>query len=188
MISVLLGLAVCLAPVTFTLAPMVFTTGCASVSNVDTNTINTTAIILRGAARDGAVIAMQENPETKKYFQLASQVLSTFITGKDYTPGAFQTALLNINVEELNNPWVQIGIGTVIDLYQLYFGQYIKGQVNGDLIAQAFITAVQDGFNMALGQPVSPTKKYFSRYGGFSAQPPMPFGTTGGVLPRPVKK
>lgn len=183
LISALLGLTVCLAPLAFVTAPVVLTTGCTTI-NVDTNVVDTTAIILRGAARDGAIIAMQENPETKKYFQLATQVLSTFLTGKDFTPGAFQKALLEVNAEELANPWVQIGVGTVIDLYQLYFGQYVKGKVNGDVIAKAFITAVQDGFNMALGQPVSATKRYYR------AGPPMPpvGGMTHGVLPRPLKK
>lgn len=145
--------------------------GCATLPP---GSIDTTAVILRGAARDGAVVAMQQDPGTKKYFQLASAVLSTFVTGKDYSPGAFQSALLAVDGPELQNPWVQIGMGTVIDLYQLYYGQYVQGKINGVADAKILLVAVQDGLNAALGQPVP--------VGAVLAVPPH------AVLPRPIKR
>lgn len=171
-ISLLIVLACCIAPVAL-VGP-----GCVGPASVDQQAIDTTAIILRGAARDGAIVAMQDNPATKAYFELASEVLGTFLTGKDVTPGAFQTALLGIKLKELESPWVQIGLGTVIDLYQLYYGQYVKNKVNGDAYAKAFLVAIQDGFNMALGKPITPSKYRYHSQG-------KACGVS--VLPRPMK-
>ena len=170
-------LAACLVPVT------IVSTGCVTtVTTNDQQVINATAVILRGAARDGAVVAMQDDPNTKQYFALAATALSAFVTGKDYSPGAFQAALLNIKSPALTNQWVQIGLGTVIDLYQLYYGQYVQNTVNSSAVAQAFITAIQDGLNEALGNPVSATRRYYN-----AARPSVPPAVTG-VLPRPIKK
>jgi len=182
---------------TVLLPSLTLTTGCnmlsgSSTNSVDTNTINATAIILRAAAQDGAVIAMQDDPTTKQYFELATVAMSTFLTGKDYSPAAFQTALLALNVPALTNAWVQIGLGTVIDLYQLYFGQYAQNAVNGNEIASAFITAIQDGFNAALGNPVSKLKRYDAPLyrkstRQLSAGNPFPIQSYN-ILPRPIKK
>jgi hypothetical protein len=151
--------AACVAVVCLSAALSIVQTGCTTDANgntvIDTNTVDNTAIILRSAARDGAIIAIQDDPSSKGYFQLAATSISAFLTGKDYTPGSFQKALLVIDSKDLTNQWVQIGIGTTIDLYQLYYGQYVKGQVNSNEIARAFLTAIQDGFNQALGNAVS---------------------------------
>lgn len=161
------------------IAALAIATGCANGPTVNQNTIDSTAVVLRGAARDGAIVAMQDNADTRRYFELAAASLETFLTGKDYTPGALQDLLMSIT-DQTYNPWVQISAGTVIDLYQLYFGQYVKGSLDKSAIAKAFITAVQDGFNQALGKPVSLKAGRNTK---------APAGYTGtGVLPRPVRR
>ncbi len=116
------------------------------------------------------------NTNNAEYFKLAASAISTFITGKDYSPGAFQSALMDLNVPQLNDPYVKIGIGTVVDLYQLYYGLYVKGGVVSNApVAIEFLTAVQDGFNQATGSPVTLT-----------AVRGRPAALTGAVLPRPI--
>lgn len=161
------------------LAPVALTTpGCTALGSISQSTIDNTATVLRGAARDGAIVAIQKNPNTQKYFELAVVSLETFITGKDYSPGAFQKVLLSVTIPDKSDPYLQITIGTAIDLYQLYFGEYVKGKVNGDYAAKTFLVAIQDGFNQALGKPVS-TKSFKV------AKPGTPQSS---VLPRPIKK
>ena len=157
--------------------------GCSTTTNtkIDPGVVDTTAVVLRGAARDGAVIAIQNNPETKQYFAIAASTLETFITGKDYTPGAFQAALTSIKSSEIQNPYVQIGIGTVVDLYQLYFSQYAKNALQSNDVAKAFVVAIQDGFNQALGNPV--TVAHYMPGSALKASP----GSATKVLPRPIK-
>lgn len=168
---------------------MLFTNGCAlfgggssGTNAIPQTTIDATAIILRGAARDGAVVAMTPpngNANNAQYFNLAATSIGAFVTGKDYTPGSFQKALMGVNSPQLHDPYVQIGIGTVVDLYQLYYIQYVQPNVASNApVALEFLTSIQDGFNEALGNPVSVSK---------SLKAVRPSGVPGDILPRPIK-
>jgi hypothetical protein len=154
-------------------------TGCGTVSPTDQTIIDSTAAVLRGAARDGAVVAMTPptgNTNNAEYFRLAASAIGTFVTSKDTSPAAFQAALTSLNVPQLNDPYVKIGIGTVVDLYQLYYGIYVKGNVVSNApVALELLTSVQDGFNQALGNPVTSLMLRRSSV-----------GMVGDVLPRPI--
>ncbi len=173
----------CLASTTLlvSLAPVVLTTGCVSPGGAGTNvvnqgTIDATAVLLKGAAQAGALAAIQNDKGNAKYFELAADSISTFLTTTNYTPGAFQNALMGVigNSGALTNAYVTIGIGTVIDLYQLYYGQYVKGQINGNAYAGEFLTAIQNGFYMALGKPIPLARQ-------------LKVVPVGCPLPRPIK-
>lgn len=135
--------------------------------------IDSIAVVLRGSARAGAVFAIQDDPENAKYFQLAAAAIGTFATGTKTDPASFQAALVAVGVPD--NQWVRLGLGTVVDLYQFYYGAYVKGQVANNAYARAFLRAVQDGFNEALGEPTAHIA---------AAHRPAPAG----VFPRPIKK
>jgi len=120
--------------------------------------IDAAAVVLRGVARAGALAAI--TPPTGQtnnaaYFAAASDALGTFISRTNYTPGALQQDLLSINVPVLHDVYVQIAIGSVVDLYQLYYGQYVQSNLasNAPVVVE-FATAIQDGFNQALGRQV----------------------------------
>jgi len=171
-------------------APVAFT-GCGALSGGGTGTnnqaqIDATALILQNSARVGAIAAITPptgDTNNAAYFKLASQSIGAFLTGTNYSPAAFQQALLQINVPQAKNVWVQLGIGAVIDLYQVYFSQYVQGQLNGNMAAGTFLLAVQNGFNQALGQPVAPTPPEFAHQ---NLQ--LGHGVSSSVLPRPLKK
>lgn len=153
--------------------------GCGTVSPTDQTIVDSTAAVLRGAARDGALVAITPpagNTNNAEYFRLAATTIGTFVTSKDTSPAAFQAALMDLNVPQLNDPYVKIGIGTVVDLYQLYYGIYVKPNVASNApVALELLTSVQDGFNQALGNPVT---ALMARRGSV--------GMTGNVLPRPI--
>lgn len=168
-------------------------TGCGSLAGgggTGTNSqasIDATALILQNSARVGAIAAMDPktgDPKNAAYFQLAAQALGVFVTGTNYSPAAFQDALLKINVPQANNVWVQLGIGAVIDLYQVYFSQYVHNQLNGNVAAGTFILAIQNGFNQALGQPSVPAPPAAMGVGNLQ----LGHGVGSQVLPRPLKK
>jgi len=104
------------------------------------------------------------------------------LTGKDYSPAAFQQALLAIKIPGASDIWVQLAIGGVVDLYQVYFSQYVQGQVDGNYAAQALLIAVQNGFNQALGNPLVPPPV------PPAAVPPKGQPIGGQILPRPLTK
>lgn len=112
--------------------------------------IDDTAVLLRSAARNGAMFAIEDDPGTSAWFNLAQQVLGTFLTGKDYSPAAFQQALITVPVKEFKNKWIKFAIFNVIDLYQIYWGRYVQGQVQNNETARKFLESVQDGFKQAV--------------------------------------
>lgn len=191
----LAGLLAMAAPIfitAFSVTAPVAMTGCGSLigGGGGTNSqaqIDATALILENSARSGAIAAITPpigDTNNAAYFQLASQALGAFITGTNYNPAAFQQALLNINVPQAKNVWVQLGIGAVIDLYQVYFSQYVQNQLNGNMAAGTFLLAIQNGFNQALGQPVvAPVSQPALQLKPHPAQP-----LSGSVLPRPIKQ
>lgn len=118
--------------------------------------IDAAAVILQGAARAGATAAI--TPPTGDtnnviYFKLAADGLGSFVTGTNYTPAALQQDLTSVNVPQLQNVYVQIAIGSVVDLYSLYYQQFIQGNlVSNAPVVLEFATSIQDGFNQAVGR------------------------------------
>jgi hypothetical protein len=158
----------------------IITTGCTTPGGgsgpVNQQVIDATALIIRQASQAGAMAAVQSDTNNAIYFATAADALGQFVTGTNYSPSALQADLMSLNVPQLNNQWVQLGIGSVVDLYQLYYQQYVVNAVNGNQIAQAFIQAIQQGFNQALGRQYKPAK-------GLKALPSY----TGPILPRPIR-
>ena len=132
----------------FSLLGLLATTGCETIP-VDPQTIDDTAIILRNAARNGAIFAIDDEPKTKPWFVFTQVALSTFLTGKDFTPGAFEKVMQTVPVSEFKSKYVKVASGTLIDLYELYYGRYVKGKIANNPIALKFLTAIQDGFAQA---------------------------------------
>lgn len=135
--------------------------------------IGSVSLVLHGAALAGTSMAIQSDPNNKQYFQLAAQALGALATGRDYTPAAFQAALLNVS--GVTNLWVSLVVGSLTDSYQFYFASYVQGTVNGNAYAKAFIGAIEDGTNEALGNPVT-----HNLAGRRARQAAIP------VLPRPI--
>lgn len=162
---------------TFTVTAPVAITGCVSPPSTNSQqVIDATSMILENTARAGALAAITPptgNTNNAVYFKLASTAIGTFLTGQNFTPGALQDALMKLNVPQLNDVWVQLAVGGIIDLYTVYYGQYVEGQVNGNLYAGAFLQAIQRGFNEALnGRPAQ-------------LKVSQPFRGT--ILPRPIR-
>jgi hypothetical protein len=118
---------------------------------IDQQALNSAAIVLRSASRNAAAIAIDKKPENRKYVTLAVTTLDTFLTGSDYTPGALKKALEPV-IKEVNDVYVGLAVNTVIDLYDAFFGRYVKGQVaslaNGN--ALLFLTNLRQGAAEAL--------------------------------------
>lgn len=153
-----------LIPVLALFALSVLFTGCAhTTTNPDgtvvTNsppiitqqTLNDASIVLRSAARNAAALGIQDNQDNRKYVQLAVTTLDTFLTGNDYTPGALVKALEPV-VKQVKDLRVALAVNTVTDLYEAFFGRYVKGQIanaaNGN--ALLFLTNLRQGAAEAL--------------------------------------
>jgi len=128
-----------------------FLTGCATTNGtgVDQQTLNDSAIILRNAARNASALAISKKDDNKKYVQLAVATLDTFLVGNDYTPGALTKALEPL-IKEVKTVEVNLAINTVIDLYEVFYGRYVKSKVAANENALLFLKALRDGAQQGL--------------------------------------
>lgn len=178
----------------FCVTAPVAVTGCSILGGGGTNTnniaqIDAAALIIKNIAHGGALAAItppQGNTNNVAYFNAVNQAIGLFLTGKDYSPAAFQQALIAVKIPGASDIWVQLAIGGVVDLYQVYFSQYVQGQVNGNYAAQSFLTAIQNGFNQALGNPLLAMPAPPQVPG--VAQLKLGQSFSGQILPRPIKK
>ena len=137
--------------------------GCTTVGGtgdpvVSQQTLNDAAIILRGAARGAAAIAIQEKPDTRKYVQLAVTILDQLILDEgNYTPGALVDALKPV-LKEVNDVKIAIAINTVTDLYEVFYGRYIKARLKEKENAYMFIKSLRDGAASALEITTNPVR------------------------------
>lgn len=132
-------------------------TGCATTSTgqVDEQTIQDVAIALRSAARSASLLAVEDNADNVKYVQLAVTVLDQFLVGDDYTPGALVKALEPV-LKDVNDAKIKIAINTVTDLYEAFYGRYVRGQVKANATAFLLLKYIRDGAAAALPAPPAP--------------------------------
>lgn len=127
------------------------TGGTADGPQIDQETLNNASVILRSAARNAAALAIQDNPDAIKGVKLAVAALDTFLVGDSYAPGELVKALEPV-VKEVRDVKVALAVNTVTDLYEVFFGRYVKGQIataaNGN--AALFLVALRDGAVQAL--------------------------------------
>lgn len=126
---------------------------------IDQQTLEAAAIVLRNAARNASALAIQEKPENRKYVQLAVTSMDQFLTGTDYTPGALVKALEPV-LKEVKDLKVALAVNTVTDLYDAFFGRYVKGRLAGVANGNAllFLTNLRQGAAEALTLTAPPTQ------------------------------
>lgn len=125
--------------------------GATNAPVIDQQALESAAIVLRNAARNASAIAIQEKPENRKYVQLAVTSMDQFLVGSDYTPGALVEALKPV-LKEVKDVKVALAVNTVTDLYDAFFGRYVKGQIAGAANGNAllFLTNLRQGAAEAL--------------------------------------
>lgn len=127
-------------------------TGCATTpgtTGIDPQAIKDSAVILKNAARDASALAIAENAGNAKVVNLIVTGLDTFVVGTDYTPGALTKAISPL-VKEVKDVKVNLAINTVLDLYEVYYGRYVKSQIAANENAVLFLTALHDGASQGL--------------------------------------
>lgn len=126
-----------------------FFTGCASTSDgsgpqITAQTIQDSAVVLKNLARSTALLAMEKDAENRKYVNLAIAAMDTFLTGTNYTPGLLAATLEPV-FKEVKDVKVQIALNTVTDLYEIYYGRYVKDKIAGNETARLLLTSLRDG-------------------------------------------
>lgn len=170
------------------LALAVYTTGCVSPGNggsTGTNAVpvltgqqlTNAASLLRTTVRSAMLIVIDKaGTNASSYIALSRDTLSLFLGGTNYSPAALQASLQRLPVKGLKNIEVQLAISTIIGAYQIYYQDYVAGQINGNDTAVLLLSAVRDGLADALAMvaSVSPTQDTKAR---LALAPVMPTGS-----------
>ena len=140
------------------LGVLVLSTGCMTTQNGGVTPLPPTAqqveksaTLLKGTVRAALILVIDKNgTNATPYITLSRDTLSVFIGGPDYTPDALLNSLSALPAKALQKPEVKLAISTVVTAYEVYYGDYVRGQVNGNDIAVKLLTAVRDGCSDAL--------------------------------------
>jgi hypothetical protein len=109
------------------------------------------AVLLKGTVRAALVLVIDKNgTNATPYIVLSRDALTEFIGGTNYAPDALLKSLSALPPKALRKAEVQLAISTVVTAYEIYYGDYVRGQVNGNAVAVALLTAIRDGCADAL--------------------------------------
>jgi len=114
----------------------------------DTNFVSNTAFALKATIANGVAIANSEDKNAKAYITAVRDALAKLKGGSDYTPGALETALANVSVNELKGKYAQLVIVNLDLIYETYWGQMVRDGVNANPVASKLIQAVIDGIDL----------------------------------------
>jgi hypothetical protein len=140
------------------LGVLLLTTGCATTNTGGTpppqitpEKLAKSATLLKGTVRAALILVIDKNgTNATPYIALTRDTLSVFIGGDDYTPEALLASLEQLPEKALKKAEVKLAISTVVTAYEVYWGDYVRGQVNGNVVATTLLTAVRDGCDDAL--------------------------------------
>lgn len=140
------------------LGVLLLSTGCVTNNNGGTKPpaitpekLEKSAVLLKGATRAALIVVIDKNgTNATPYIALSRDTLSVFVGGDNYTPDALLRSLEALPAKALQKAEVKLAISTVVSAYEVYYGDYVRGQVNGNEVAKKLITAIRDGCDEAL--------------------------------------
>lgn len=121
--------------------------------------LDKSATLLRGTVRASLIVVIdKEGVKATPYIALARDTLSLFIGGSNYSPDALLKSIEALPAKALQKPEVQLAISAVVSAYEIYYGDYVSGKLNGNAAAVELLTAVRDGIAdaLALAPPATP--------------------------------
>jgi hypothetical protein len=129
------------------------TTGSAT-NAVDPAVVTRMATVLRTAVGDSVILAMEKSPSSVDYLVLGKTVLDAFIAGSNFSPVELRKSLQAISTK-LQSAEARIAINTVASLYEIYWGDYVRNRVAGNVAALELLTAARNGMVDGLAEGVS---------------------------------
>jgi hypothetical protein len=125
--------------------------GCRSTPGpVEQQSLDRAAVILKTAVSDSVILGLSKDTNAVIYVRAVGSVLDTLIAEAHFKPRQIGSAVHDLPIKELN-PEARIAINTLLGLYEVYWGDYVRGQVAGDRNALVLLTAIRDGIHLGLG-------------------------------------
>ena len=130
--------------------------GCASTGSTPSTTLTTNQVqeaqqLVANTVSSGLLILIaNDKTNSVPYIRLADATVNAFIGGTNYSPAALQAALRAIPGGQLNSAYVALAVNVVVGAYEIYYAQYVDGQVNGNQYAAILLTGIDEGLNDAV--------------------------------------
>ena len=127
-------------------------TNVVAVTNVVSDAqIDKTCILMKSTVRSALILVIDKNgTNATPYIESAVSVLNEFVGTTNNTPDALLQQLSKLSPKALGKPEVKLAISTVVTAYEIYYGDYVRGKVNGNVVATKLLTAIRDGCSDAL--------------------------------------
>lgn len=137
-----------------------FNTGCAlfktttgsgtnTVTVINTNLVNDSAIIIKVAVSYGANQLIKKDPSSKQYLSLAANSIQVLILNKDVSPDSLNKAL--VAVSGVQDKDLQLLFSVIVDLYRNHYQtQVVKILGNDNALALKFLQSIVDGINLSV--------------------------------------
>lgn len=136
---------------------VVLGTGCATTNNgtkpppLTPEKLEKASVLLKGTVRSALILVIDKNgTNAVPYIALSRDALTLFIGSDNYSPDALLKSLSALPSKALQKAEVKLAISTVVSAYELYYGDYVRGQVNGDEVALKLLKAIRDGCDESL--------------------------------------
>jgi hypothetical protein len=131
------------------------TTGCGTLTGTSgTNSVSSVtpeekaarlASVIGSTAHAGVVLAATKDLNSIAYFRLAAIAVSQFVTGGDLSPGALSTALASTSMNEFKTPAAVLGITTATSLYDVFYGDYVRSNVDNKTVLVTVLRGLSAG-------------------------------------------
>lgn len=141
------------------LGVLLLSTGCVTTNQGGTTPkpaitpeqLDKSAVLLKGTVRAALIVVIDKNgTNATPYIALARDTISVFVGGTDYSPDALLKSLEALPAKALQKAEVKLAISATVSAYEVYYGDYVRGQVNGNEVAKKLLTAIRDGCGDAL--------------------------------------
>jgi hypothetical protein len=126
-----------------------------STNTIDPAVVTRMATVLRTAVGDSVILAMEKSPNSVDYLVLGKTVLDAFIVGSNFSPTELRKSLQAISTK-LQSAEARIAINTVAGLYEIYWGDYVRNRVAGNVAALELLIAARDGMVDGLVERAGP--------------------------------
>lgn len=112
--------------------------------------------VLKPAIASGVVIGVRREAKALPTFELLNQVLQSLVSSNNADPEAVNAALMALDLTNVDDPdlkmGIQIGVNTIIGLYNAAVVDRLRADVAEDVYLQAVLKTLADGIAMGVSQ------------------------------------
>lgn len=121
------------------------TTNSGGGTTINTNQVKIASTVVKDASYLIAVLDCKENPDNAVIYTTIGSIVKSLVNSNSLDTVAFQSALINSGIKELQTAEAQIVIQLLVDIYSNHFADSVNLNINQNIWAKEMLTAISDG-------------------------------------------